>query len=49
MTVTDPVCRMKIEESDAAAQLEYKGKKYYFCSMGCKEEFESNPDSYLTD
>lgn len=27
----DPVCKMKVEESKAAATSEYKGKKYHFC------------------
>jgi len=32
----DPVCKMEIDESKAAATSEYKGKKYYFCAVGCK-------------
>ncbi len=31
----DPVCKMEVEESKAAATSEYKGKKYYFCAVGC--------------
>ena len=33
---TDPVCKMEVQEAKAAATSEYKGKKYYFCAVGCK-------------
>lgn len=47
MEVTDPVCKMVIEDKDAVATSLYKGKTYYFCSMPCKEDFDRNPESYL--
>lgn len=47
--VVDPVCKMTIDESKAAATSEYKGKKYYFCAMGCKKAFDENPEKYLTE
>jgi len=43
----DPVCKMQVEESKTAATSEYKGKKYYFCGVGCKKAFELNPEKYL--
>jgi YHS domain-containing protein len=43
----DPVCKMKVDESKPAATSEYKGKKYYFCAVGCKKSFDKNPDKYL--
>jgi YHS domain-containing protein len=43
----DPVCKMEVEEIKAAATSEYKGKKYYFCSVGCKRAFDKNPEKYL--
>ena len=43
----DPVCKMQVEESKAAATSEYKGKRYYFCAMGCKKAFDQNPEKYL--
>ncbi|MFC1989848.1 heavy metal translocating P-type ATPase [Chloroflexota bacterium] len=43
----DPVCKMEVEESQAAATSEYKGKKYYFCAAGCKKAFDQNPEKYL--
>jgi len=48
MPATDPVCGMKVEELDAAATTEREGTTYYFCSVDCKEEFESDPESYVS-
>lgn len=42
----DPVCKMEVEESQAAATSEYQGKKYYFCAVGCKKAFDENPTKY---
>lgn len=47
--VVDPVCKMEIEESAAVATSEYKGKKYYFCAMGCKKAFDEDPEKYLKE
>jgi len=49
MMVIDPVCKMEIEESKALATSEYKGKKYYFCAVGCQKAFDQNPEKYLTE
>jgi YHS domain-containing protein len=46
--VIDPVCKMEIDEKTAAAKSMYKGKMYYFCSLGCKKAFDSNPEKYLS-
>jgi len=43
----DPVCKMTVDEKKAAATSEYQGKKYYFCSPGCKKAFDQNPTKYL--
>jgi len=43
----DPVCKMQVEEKKAAATSEYKGKKYYFCAVGCKKAFDAKPEKYL--
>ncbi len=42
--VTDPVCGMTIEREKAAAQFEQGGVVYYFCSRGCRAEFEGDVD-----
>ncbi len=44
----DPVCKMKVDEKKAPATIEYKGTKYYFCSVGCKKAFDANPEKYLS-
>jgi len=46
--VKDVVCGMEIDPDTAAATEEYKGKTYYFCSPGCRDQFRANPDQYAT-
>jgi len=45
----DPVCGMDVDEKTAAATLEYQGKTYYFCALGCKKAFDTDPEKYLTN
>jgi Cu+-exporting ATPase len=45
----DPVCKMDVDEKRAAATYEYKGKKYYFCAVGCKERFAKDPKKFLKE
>jgi len=40
---------MEVEKNKAPATSEYKGKKYYFCAVGCKKAFAENPEKYLAD
>ncbi len=47
-TFKDPVCGMEIKPETAAGKSEYKGKTYYFCSIGDKETFDKNPERYVT-
>lgn len=47
-TARDPVCGMNVDERRAAATAEYDGTTYYFCSNGCREEFESRPESFVS-
>jgi Cu+-exporting ATPase len=47
MTQKDPVCGMQMEEKEAKAEMEYEGKKFYFCSEECKDLFSMNPAKYL--
>ncbi len=44
---TDPVCGMMVDEKTAAYKSEYQGKTYYFCSLGCKVDFDQNPEAYV--
>jgi Cu+-exporting ATPase len=43
----DVVCGMDIDPKDAAGQSFYKGNTYYFCAVGCKRRFDSNPQEYV--
>jgi len=43
----DPVCGMEIDSSQAAAQSQYQGQTYYFCSVECKQKFDANPKAFL--
>jgi Cu+-exporting ATPase len=43
----DPVCKMNVDEKKAAGTSLYKGKRYYFCAVGCKKVFDENPEYYL--
>lgn len=47
MKVTDPVCKMIIEDKEAVATSIYKGSTYYFCMMGCKEKFDKDPEVFV--
>ncbi len=42
----DPVCGMKIDAAKSA-KLDWKGRRLYFCSDGCKAKFEKEPATYL--
>ncbi|ARM76757.1 YHS domain-containing protein [Acidianus manzaensis] len=44
----DPVCGMEVDETSKYKTM-YKGKIYYFCSNGCKKEFEKDPEKYLKE
>ena len=46
-TVTDPVCRMRIDRAKAAGSSTYAGTTYFFCSKGCLAKFEADPAKYL--
>ena len=43
---TDPVCGMKLGEGAAKEFLLSDGREYYFCSVGCRAEFERHPEDY---
>ena len=46
-TLKDPVCGMEVTYETAQARSEYDGRTYYFCSLGCKEEFDQNPEKFV--
>lgn len=43
---TDPVCGMSVDPAHAAAESNYEGQRYFFCSENCRQRFEENPTSY---
>lgn len=47
-TVHDPVCHMDIAPATAAATTDYQGSTYYFCSRGCKVDFDDDAAAVLT-
>ncbi|HSX58018.1 MAG TPA: ATP-binding cassette domain-containing protein [Candidatus Saccharimonadales bacterium] len=47
---TDPNCGNQVEMKEHSHKIDYRGKRYYFCSEGCKREFaekNSIPKSYF--
>jgi YHS domain-containing protein len=42
----DPVCGMMVNTA-TAPKTDFKGKTYYFCSIGEKEEFDKAPSTYI--
>jgi YHS domain-containing protein len=45
--VKDPVCGMDVDPKTATNKTEYEGQIYYFCSPGCKKDFDRNPEKYV--
>jgi YHS domain-containing protein len=45
---TDPVCHMQVDQNTADGVSEYQGRRYYFCSPGCKQKFDGNPQQYVS-
>ena len=45
---TDPVCLMKVGKDEKALKYDYRGKTFYFCSEGCRQQFQQNPQKYLS-
>ena len=43
----DPVCGRFVTEETAQAVAEYRGRRYLFCSRGCRAAFERNPETCL--
>jgi P-type Cu+ transporter len=43
---TDPVCGMTVDSATAEYRSFHNGKAYYFCSAGCKENFDKDPAKF---
>jgi len=48
MNALDPVCGMTVDPAKAAASLEHRGTRYYFCSKHCLHAFSADPEKYLS-
>jgi P-type Cu+ transporter len=46
-TVKDPVCGMTVDPQAAKHRTTHAGASYFFCSAGCRQKFEADPDRYL--
>ena len=46
-TKHDPVCHMDIDPASAAGTSEHAGVTYYFCSRGCRLDFDEDPAAVL--
>jgi len=44
---TDQVCGMTVDPLTAKEKTEHAGLTYWFCSTGCRAEFEKDPHRYL--
>jgi Cu+-exporting ATPase len=38
---------MQVDPHQAAGTSEYQGTTYYFCSAGCKRQFDRNPEQFV--
>jgi Cu+-exporting ATPase len=46
VTVTDPVCGMRVDPETAAARRDTPAGTVYFCSAGCAAAFDAEPERY---
>jgi xanthine dehydrogenase accessory factor len=42
----DPVCGMTVDVTRARHRSEHDGRTFFFCSAGCRREFEADPAKY---
>ncbi|MES2021885.1 MAG: heavy metal translocating P-type ATPase [Pseudomonadota bacterium] len=43
----DPVCGMSVDPVTAQHHADHAGRRYYFCSAGCRTKFVGDPAKYL--
>ena len=46
-TATDPVCGMTVKPAETKHHAEHDGAIYHFCSAGCRQKFEADPEGVL--
>jgi YHS domain-containing protein len=42
----DPVCGMRVDRHATPHHTDFEGHTYFFCTAGCHQEFDSNPEHY---
>jgi YHS domain-containing protein len=45
----DPVCGMDVDIDSAAGMSEHNGHIYHFCSLGCQQEFDGEPEKFTME
>jgi hypothetical protein len=43
---TDPVCGMRVDRYQTPHKTRWQEQTVYFCSAGCKDSFDADPDAY---
>ena len=46
---TDPVCRMRLSDSEGTATIRFEGRTYHFCSLDCTRKFATDPGVYARE
>src|SRR5205085_3507628 len=46
--VRDPVCGMNVDPTATPHHAERAGRRYFFCSVGCRDRFLAEPARYLS-
>jgi YHS domain-containing protein len=46
-TAVDFVCKMQLAPEQIKESLVIDGQPYYFCSVGCRAEFQRHPEDYI--
>jgi Cu+-exporting ATPase len=39
---------MQVDEQQAAGSSDYQGQTYYFCSSRCRQQFDQDPQRYVS-
>jgi len=42
----DPVCGMMVDEGRVRLMSEHDGRVFFFCSQGCKDDFDRDPHKF---
>lgn len=46
---TDPVCRMRLSDSEGVGSINFAGRTYHFCSLECTRKFAADPGAYVAE